>query len=240
MTPQQRPFERLITAVGSPYGTLLLVLALTLLLYPFLGSHKALRWVFNFITLGVVVAALRTTQSRRFRFHLIWILGLSAFVTGLLARSLGVEWAYPIGAGLWALFLGCLVVVIFMDIMHRTNITLDAVMGASCILVLLGLAFGSAYALLENLVPGSFAIPAVPQSIVDVFGPTSTEFQLVYFSLVAMTTIGFGDIVPIAPPARSLAALEGLLAQLYLAIIVARLVGLEIASRIKNPTPRGD
>jgi hypothetical protein len=62
----------------------------------------------------------------------------------------------------------------------------------------------------------------------------STEFSLLYFSPVAMTTVGFGDIVPVAAPARSMAAIEGLLGQLYLAIIIARLVGLEIASRMQD------
>ena len=235
----RKPFERVVGVVGSPYGALLIVLVVMLLVYPFLGSHRAFGWVFDLITLGVVVAALRVTHGSRFRFHLIWLLGISAFISGFLARSLGLDWAYPLGAVLRALFLGYLMVVIFSDILRRKNVTFDAVLGASCVLVMLGLTFGSAYALLEWLVPGSFAIPAVPQSIASVFGQTSTESQLVYFSLVAMTTIGFGDIVPLAPPARSLVAIEGLLAQLYLAIIIARLVGLEIASRLQNPEPPG-
>lgn len=231
----RRPFERLIAFVGSPYGTLLLVLVATLLAYPFLGSHRALNWLFDLIALGVVAAALRVTDRGQTRYHVIWLLGVSAFISGLLARSLGLDLAYPIGAGLRVLFLGYLIVVIFSDILRRRNITFDAVLGASCVLVMLGLTFGSAYALLEWLVPGSFAIPAVPQSVESVFGPSSTEYQLVYFSLVTMTTIGFGDIVPLAPPARSLAAIEGLLTQLYLAVIIARLVGLEIANRLQNP-----
>jgi len=235
----RRPFERLIAFVGSPYGALLIVLVAMLFVYPFLGSHRAFNWVFDLITLGVVAAALRVTDRGQTRYHAIWLLGVSAFISGFLARSLGLDWAYPLGAGLRVLFLGYLMVVIFSDILRRKNVTFDAVLGASCVLVMLGLTFGSGYALLEWLVPGSFAIPAVPQAIETAFGTSSTESQLVYFSLVAMTTIGFGDIVPLAPPARSLVAIEGLLAQLYLAIIIARLVGLEIASRLQNPEPPG-
>jgi voltage-gated potassium channel Kch len=63
---------------------------------------------------------------------------------------------------------------------------------------------------------------------------------MVYFSLVTMTSVGYGDIAPLAAPARSLAALEGLLSQLYLAIIIARLVGLEIAGRMQNSGPDND
>jgi hypothetical protein len=46
-----------------------------------------------------------------------------------------------------------------------------------------------------------------------------------------MTTVGYGDITPRTSPARVLAALQGVIAQLYIAIIVARLVGMELARR---------
>jgi hypothetical protein len=163
-----------------------------------------------------------------------WVLGLAAFITAVLSRSLGVDSAVPLAAGLRALFFGFLIIVILGDVFRRRDITFDAVMGASCALVLLGLAFGSTYVVLEWMVPGSFSIPPLPADIEQVFGPTANEFNLVYFSFVSMTTIGFGDILPVAPPAKSLAVLEGLLAQLYLATIIARLVGLEIASRMQE------
>ncbi len=233
-----RPLKRFIEDTGSPYGLLLLALTCMLVVYPFLGTHKALNWVFSVITFFVIAAALRTTRGRGLAYRLGWVFGLTTFLAGFLSRSMGVEAAYTVSAGLRALFYFYLVIVIFGDVMRRRDITFDAVMGASCVLILLGLAFGSTFALMERLLPGSFLIPAVPPSIEAVFGQTSTEFTLLYFSLVAMTTIGFGDIVPLSPPARSLAALEGLLAQLYLAIVIARLVGLEIANRIQERNPR--
>ncbi len=55
--------------------------------------------------------------------------------------------------------------------------------------------------------------------------------------MVTITTIGYGDINPLTPPARTLAALEGLIGQLFLAIIIARLVALEISDRIRDRTP---
>ena len=234
---RKRPFDSLIKAVGSPYGALLIVLFALLVLYPFLGYYKHLSWAFNFVSLGIVAAALRVTRDRGAAYYLSLLLGLSFLVADLLYRSLGLEWAHPYEAGLRVLFLGQLIVVIFTDIVGRRTVTMDAVLGASCIFVMLGLTFSSAYMLIELLVPGSFSFQALPQSLNNVFGQSSTEFQLVYFSLVTMTTIGFGDIVPLAPPARSLASIEGLLAQLYLAIIIARLVGLQIASRLQNPEP---
>jgi len=230
-----RPFIRVIDRVEWPYGTLLSVLAIMLVVYPFLGTHKYLGVRFDSVMLGVVVVSLKCTFARGPYSLFEWSLGLLTFGAGLLSRSLGVVSAYPFSAGLRGLFFSYLIVKIFHDIFKRDNITFDAVMGASCVLVLLGLAFGSFFTLLEWLVPGSFIIPPVPSSIEAVFGPTSDEFSLVYFSFVALTTIGFGHIYPVAPPARSLAVLEGLISQLYLAIIIARLVGLELVRRDNTP-----
>ena len=53
--------------------------------------------------------------------------------------------------------------------------------------------------------------------------------QLRYFSMMTLTTVGYGDIVPRSPEARAVAALEALIAQIYLAAIVARLVGIQVA-----------
>ena len=237
---KNRPFERLITAIGSPYGSLLLALVFMLVVYPYLESHRALVWIFDLIILGIVAAALRVTHDTGMAYRIGWILGLSTFVSAILSNSTGVAAAYPVAAGLRALFFGFLIVVILSDIFRRRAITYDAVMGASCALILLGLAFSSVYILLEWQVPGSFLIPELPESVKQVYGPSSTDFSLVYFSFVAMTTIGFGDIVPLAPPVRSLAVLEGLLAQLYLATVIARLVGLEIANRMREPRPDGE
>ena len=57
-------------------------------------------------------------------------------------------------------------------------------------------------------------------------------FQLLYFSLITLTTVGYGHITPLSPPARFLAALEGLIGPLYLAIMITRLVALEMAHRV--------
>ena len=64
----------------------------------------------------------------------------------------------------------------------------------------------------------------------------ATQADLMYFSLITMTTIGYGDITPTSPPARMLSALQGVVAQLYIAIIIARLVGMELANRRDRPS----
>lgn len=66
-------------------------------------------------------------------------------------------------------------------------------------------------------------------------GAESAGIEL-YYSLVTMTTLGYGDIVPSSPAARSVATLQAVVGQLYLAVIVARLVGLHVAEAEIAPT----
>lgn len=222
---------RLAVRERRPYATLLFALTTMLALYPFLGGYRVLGWIFDIILFAVVVSALQSVYSRGAIYRLGWALGILTFCFGFLGRSAGIEAAYPMSIGLRSVFFAYLIIGICSDIFRREEVTFDAVMGASCVLVLLGLTFGSVFALLEWITPGSFSIPAVAAAAPPLHGRTTVEFDLVYFSFVTLTTTGYGDIVPVSPPVRGLAAVEGLLAQLYLTIMIARLVGLEIARR---------
>jgi hypothetical protein len=72
----------------------------------------------------------------------------------------------------------------------------------------------------EILQPGSF------RGILDTGGPAPVSSELLYFSFVTLTTVGYGDITPVGSYARSLAILEGISGVLFVATFVARLVAL--------------
>jgi len=94
----------------------------------------------------------------------------------------------------------------------------DRVFGAIVLYLLLGLIWGVMYATLGAYSPGAFdGHPGVTGGLAD----------WMYFSFVTLTTVGYGDITPVATSARSLAMLEALTGQLYPAIIIARLVSLQ-------------
>ena len=89
--------------------------------------------------------------------------------------------------------------------------------GAVVVYLNLSLLFMGAYILLNDAVPGAFTT-----STKDLLRPG----ELLYFSLTTLTSTGYGDIVPVHPLARSLANLEAVIGQLFLAILLARLVSL--------------
>jgi hypothetical protein len=82
------------------------------------------------------------------------------------------------------------------------------------------------FSIVEILTPGSFAYTAIEAEATD--GPEPIRDQtdrFTYFSFVTLTTLGYGDMTPLNRPARNLTALEAIFGQLYLAVLIARLVG---------------
>ncbi|MCC6195430.1 MAG: two pore domain potassium channel family protein [Burkholderiales bacterium] len=141
-----------------------------------------------------------------------------ASLLALLTAALVIAWA--LGSTAWhhVLLLVSLVVLavaIATGVFAARRPIGDRLLGAIVLYLLVGAIFAAVYALVAGHVPGAFA---------GVTPSRTTMFDWGYFSFVTLTTVGYGDISPVANVARSLAALEALLGQLYPAIIIARLV----------------
>ena len=117
-----------------------------------------------------------------------------------------------------ALFI--LAVVVLAMVLRPGSVTRRRLEGAVAAYLLLGLAWAGAYEWVALRDPAAFA------------GAVGTAGDpWIYYSLVTLTTMGYGDITPVSPVARSLAIAEAFTGQLYLAILISRLVALELASR---------
>jgi hypothetical protein len=208
--------------------TLLLVLAIS----PFAGDVIWMRWVLLAALLAMMTAALLACGVRRRAFFLLVLVGLVSIAMSSWANATGVSTGRGGGHGLRFVFLLLVTMVVFSDVLRSKRVTMNTVFGACCIYLLMSLSWASVYSTLEAVQPGSFTLEkatAAPVAMVY----DSIDSQLVYFSLVTLTTIGYGDITPVSPQARILSALEGLIGQLFLAIIIARLVALEISARLR-------
>lgn len=126
-----------------------------------------------------------------------------------------------------ALALVCVVYTVWLVMLHlmkARRVNADTIYAALCVYLLIGLAWALWYGVLIELDPGSFR----EGSGVGTLGQRSMNAEL-YYSLVTLTTLGYGDIVPMTPAARMSAALEAVIGQVYVVILVARLVGLNVA-----------
>lgn len=115
--------------------------------------------------------------------------------------------------------------IIFRVITHQ-EITKQTVIGAICGYMMIGVIFTYFFALLTYLNPASLSIGGRSFAEERAASIEHHNSEVIYFSFITLTTVGYGDIVPAGPFARSLAVIEALAGQLYLAAFVARFVGL--------------
>jgi hypothetical protein len=122
-------------------------------------------------------------------------------------------------------FVLTLAVIVTVQVFRPGNVTHHRVQGAICVYLLAGLAWSYSFDILWVLDHSAFHVTEVYDAV-----PRRTG-MLRYFSFVTLTTLGYGDILPVSPIARSLATSEALFGQLYPAVMIARLVSLEILGR---------
>lgn len=123
------------------------------------------------------------------------------------------------------------VVFVLLRVVFKINVvTVDTICASICVYLLLGIMCSLGYSLLEITQPGSFRLSAANESVEPSMRFLGTHSEIpIYYSFITMTTLGYGDIVPTNPASRMLSVLQALTGQLYLVVLVARLVGLQIA-----------
>ena len=114
--------------------------------------------------------------------------------------------------------------------LRAERVTFDKICAALCSYLLIGLIFAILYSLLEFLEPGTFLAggEVIRQGDPRAFYGEGMG-QAVYFSFTTLTTLGYGDLTGGTPVAKNLSVLEAIIGQIYLVVLVARLVGLEIS-----------
>jgi len=122
----------------------------------------------------------------------------------------------------------CFVVIMLMEVFRSGAITLHRVQGAVAGYLSFGITWGYAYYLANLLSPGAlrFASPPAPYDI-----PVA---RYIYFSFMTLTTVGYGDVLPVHPLARTLAVSEALIGQLYPAVLIAGVLGLALQARVRG------
>ena len=108
------------------------------------------------------------------------------------------------------------------QVMFTGRVDRNKIVGAVCIYLLLGISWGFAYLIVEAFIPGSMngLDQALWQENID---------NLIYYSMVTITTLGYGDITPQQPIARFLASFESVVGIFYTTVLVASLIGMRLA-----------
>lgn len=134
------------------------------------------------------------------------------------------------GLVLEIIFFSLTTFIIIRHVLEYKHVSADKILGAVSAYLLLGVVWAMIYTVIEIAFPFSFYFSLGLQSH-DVNLSQHRFFfsEFLYFSYVTLSTLGYGDIIPISEPARAMATLEAVSGQLYVAVLIARLVGLHIS-----------
>jgi hypothetical protein len=213
--------------VRNPSLTALLVLELCAIFLAAPLAAKGLpiaRALVDMLVLAVLVIVVML--SHRWGAIILILLGLAVITASFLLSG---EWSQVsttvLRRGDDILAFSALTWVVAHAVYAPGRITFHRLQGAVVLYLSLATIFASAFGLIWELSTGAFV------NLVARAGGPEEVATMLYFSLTTLTTTGYGDIVAVDPFARSLANLEAVIGQFYLAITVARLVTLELADR---------
>jgi len=200
-----------------------------LLVYPFFAESNIAGFVRNIFYSIILLSAIWALHERRLWLVIGCVLGLPWIVASWSVYLIHTGWFMsmemsPIMSIFrltgHVVFLGFVTLVLLGSILRDNRVTHGTLCHAVSTYILIGLLWAAGYALVDQCDPNAFA-GSLHASSVGV-----TWNNCVYFSFSTMTTVGFGDIVPVSAHAKSLAIVEMVVGPLYLIILVARLVGL--------------
>lgn len=220
----------MIWLLKQRYKAMLLALLLMIVIYPALQTHLGTRLIFDVCrTVLFSIAFAIIWRDRSLRIAGL-VLGTPAIVGVWMNLTHDTEPPAPVQAAYFlviALFLSTTIVAILRGVYQRETVTLDSIYAAFCSYLLIGIVFANLYALLEVVTPGSFSMTESLQGKFESL--VGSHYLLVYFSMITLTTVGFGDITPANEASRGLALMEAVLGQFYIAVLVAELIGRRVA-----------
>jgi hypothetical protein len=125
--------------------------------------------------------------------------------------------------------IGYVIIMLIKHLFTTRTVTIDTIAASLCAYLLLGVLWSIAYTLEDILQPGSFHFANADEAPGGIHFGGERSIYALYYSFVTMTTLGFGDITPTTAAARMLSAVQAVVGQIYLAVLVARLVGMHIS-----------
>jgi len=204
------------------YGFLLLFLCSMIVLKPFLNDLIERDLLADIFLIGILISGVYALDRDPIALRISCGFAFIIIVLKVLSHVAGkIYYLHLIELIITALFIAQVLWMILNHILIEQEVTSDIVMGGACAFILLGLLWGYAYYILEILEPNSL-------KGIHPFSKEPADY--IYFSFVTLTSTGYGDILPISQKARGLALLEAIIGQLYLAIMISRLVSLHISN----------
>ena len=215
-------------------STILLVVLILLYAYIPLSQELQIKGL-EFVFVGIIAAMVITVSSDRNRTIIALVFAGVILVLTIFTDPEEIEdkrFAIVYFAAI-GLFVSYAIVVILYEVTQSKSFNYHLIISALAAYLLLALLWAMLYSIIEIVEVGSFAVnPLLIEA--DSIAPNEIFSTFLYFSLITLTTVGYGDISPVSPVARSVASIEPIVGQLLLAVLVAWLVGMYISDNIEK------
>jgi uncharacterized membrane protein len=199
---------------------LFLFLLATLILYPYAEASRFGYYGFRVIGSAAILVSVYAAKFRRNLLVLALVLAIPAVFHHILISKAHLNSFWISNTVLSFIFDVVVVVVIFRHIFTGDRPTSETIFGALCIYLLVGFSFASVYGMVASFQPNAFYLNPTTNlhTIPD-------RFDFIYYSFGTITSLGSAGIIPVSSQARSITILEAILGILYLAVLIARLMG---------------
>lgn len=171
----------------------------------------------------LIIGIWSLTDSRK-----LFMIGMGMVIINIILSAIGLLRPSTIIDTLSLLvalaFCSMSLVIALRHVLFGRSMDLNRMIGAICVYLLLGISISILNMLVYHFIPGSFN--GLTGSATE-----ATGIDLIYYSFVTMTTLGYGDITPAGPLARFLAYLAAITGQFYIALLVGTLVGMYLSQR---------
>ncbi|WP_406699680.1 hypothetical protein V5E97_12550 [Singulisphaera sp. Ch08] len=233
-----RTKSRLLQAAGGKFGYLLLALIALKFSAPVTAESRVWTTVLAILTSGTLVAALYAARPGRRSLVLGSTLTGLDVIIGRLSNLDEAQWLLYLQFTIWLATLAYVSLTVIEVVLESDVVSLETMQAALCVYLLLGLIWTYIFVFIEISLPGSFQSHQGPRIVwTDSLSRRVGFARLLILSDSTLTSTGLGDLTPSTGPAIMAANLEAFTAQVYLAIVVARIVAAGIAQK---PTGQPD
>jgi hypothetical protein len=229
MSRQKSKWFDLIITKEEGLSVLLFVLVLLIfVIYPLQTMGITSLLLARIFLSIMVIAGVWSVGQNKTRLVIFIIAAIANLVFQWYRAISDVDWVHLASLGITISFEALLIYFILLRTTAPGPVNSYRIQGSVVVYLLIGVLFSSIYALIYILNRNSFNFTNPPETI------ELSQASLTYFSFVTLTTIGYGDIQPLHPFAQATATMEGLIGQLFPAILIGRLVSQSLTSSIDH------
>jgi len=207
---------------------LLISLLLLFVLRPFMEGLIGIRLLMDVFVTFILISGIYAASEKKRILIVALVFALPAFVGSWSLLFMENSFLQVMTKVSFALFFAYTAIILMSYLFKAKDVSSDIIVGAICAFFLIGLMWAYIFSTLQFFQPDAFHFSQ---------GASINTNSFIYYSFVTLTTLGYGDITPSISSAKSLSVLEAVTGQIYLAVVIARLVGMHISQSIERKSP---